>query len=84
MQPCSSSRPSTVGTDFALEVSQPAAAAAGRGVRDRADVDPPGRPARPWSWSRQWFYSVPAGLIGRRVRVVPRPDEILAFDGARS
>jgi hypothetical protein len=74
-------RPQSVGHDFALEAAVLAplpAEAFETGVTLSPRVD---RYAR--VTVRQCRYSVPAKLIGRRVRVLLRATEVLVFDGAR-
>jgi transposase len=74
-------RPQTVGHDFAVEARMLAELPAERfetGVTLSPRVD---RYAR--VTVRQCRYSVPAKLIGRRVRVLLRATEVLVFDGSR-
>ena len=74
-------RTTTVGQDFALErvVLRPAPAEPfDPGLMLTPRVDRYGRIT-----VRQCRYSVPAGLIGRRVRVSLRASELVVFDGRR-
>jgi transposase len=74
-------RPQTVGHDFTVEarmLAKPPAERFETGLTRWPRVD---RYAR--VTVRQCYYSVPAKLIGRRVRVLLRATELLVFDGRR-